>query len=118
MTRQNTRQRTAKTTSIKPGEVVLTRDDLVRQAWVSGNLEYKLWPQQKPIYHGVRGLPASVSEAVFLCARQFGKSHLGVILAAEDCIRFPDSCILIIGPDIKQTVGIVAPRLRAIAARA
>lgn len=83
--------------------------------WRHGCLEYKLWEQQKPIYNGVRSLPPGASEAVFLCARQFGKSYLGDILAVEDCIRFPDSCILIVGPTLKQTVGIVTPRLRDIA---
>lgn len=86
-----------------------------RALWSIGDLEYLLWPQQRPIYAGARALLPSVSEAVFLCSRQFGKSFLGVILAVEDCLRFPNCCILIIGPTLKQTVGIVAPRLREIA---
>ncbi len=80
--------------------------------WWAGDLRYKLWSQQEPIYAAVRGLPRHVDEAVLLCARQFGKSHLGVILAVEDCIRFPNRCILIVGPTYDQTREIVAPRLR------
>ena len=83
--------------------------------WQRGLLRYKLWDQQLPIYNAYRQLPPTVTEAVFLCARQFGKSHLGIILALEDCIRHPNTCTLIIGPDIKQTIGIVTPRLRDIA---
>lgn len=82
--------------------------------WRVGDLGYQLWPQQIPIYDGVRSLPPSVSEAVVLCARQFGKSHLEVILAVEDCLRYPNSCILIIGPTLKQTTQIVTPRLKEI----
>lgn len=86
--------------------------------WDAGDLRYKLWPQQEPIYNAVRGLPRDVDEAVLLCARQFGKSHLGVLLAVEDCLRFPDRCILIVGPTYDQTREIVTPRLRRIIADA
>lgn len=88
--------------------------DLIRESWLDGDLSYKLWPQQIPIYNQIRSLPSDVDEAVVLCARQFGKSHLGVLLAVEDCLRYDDICILIIGPTLKQTREIVAPRLRRI----
>lgn len=42
-------------------------------------------------------------------------SHLGVLLAVEDCLRFPERCILIVGPTIQQVREIVAPRIRKIA---
>lgn len=86
--------------------------------WNAGILSYKLWPQQIPIYDQIRSLPSNVDEAVVLCARQFGKSTMGVILALEDCLRYDDVCILVIGPTLKQTREIVAPRLRRIAADA
>lgn len=81
--------------------------------WREGDLSYKLWPQQEPIYQGLRALKG-VTEVVVLCARQFGKSHLGVILAIEDCLRYPEKCVLIMGPTLKQTNEIVAPRIREI----
>lgn len=83
-------------------------------AWRAGRLEWKLWPQQEPIYYGIRGLDSPVEEIVVLCARQFGKSHLGVLMALEDCLRFPDRCILIVGPTLKQTRDIVTPRMNQI----
>lgn len=86
--------------------------------WRAGILSWKLWPQQIPIYNQIRSLPDDIDEAVVLCARQFGKSHMGVVLAIEDCLRFDDKCILVIGPTLKQTREIVAPRLRRIAADA
>ncbi len=82
--------------------------------WRAGLLSWLCWDQQLPIYNEIRDLPADIDEPVILCARQFGKSHLGVILAVEDCLRFDDKCILIIGPTLKQTREIVAPRLRRI----
>lgn len=86
--------------------------------WEAGVLGWKLWDQQLPIYDQVRELPTEVDEAVLLCARQFGKSHLGVLLAIEDCLRYADRCIIIMGPTIKQTREIVTPRLRRICADA
>jgi hypothetical protein len=82
--------------------------------WRRGDLEWKLWPQQVPIYQGIRSLASGIETVVILCARQFGKSHLGVILAIEDCLRFPNRCILVMGPTAKQTTEIVAPRIRDI----
>lgn len=79
-----------------------------------GDLSWMLWEQQRPIYNAIRNLPASIDEYVVLCARQYGKSHLGVLLAIEDAIRYRDRCILIIGPDTKQTKDIVNPRMRRI----
>ena len=84
--------------------------------WLDGELSWKIWLQQEPIYEGIRSVASSapVEEIVVLCARQFGKSHLGVILAVEDCIRYPDCCILIVGPTLKQAREIVTPRINKI----
>ncbi len=79
-----------------------------------GDLSWMLWEQQRPIYNAIRNLPSGIDEYVVLCARQYGKSHLGVLLAVEDAIRNRDRCILIIGPDTKQTKDIVNPRMRRI----
>ena len=91
---------------------------LTAELWSRGNLKYKLWPQQQSIYEAIYGLPPDIDEAVVLCARQFGKSHLGVLIAIEQCLRWHDRCFLIIGPTLKQTREIVTPRLRHIIADA
>lgn len=66
------------------------------------------------IYNGIRSLPKTCEIAVILCARQFGKSFLGALLAIEDCLRYDDRCILVMGPTLKQATDIVAPRIREI----
>lgn len=91
------------------------RDQIVEHLWNEGELGWKLWPQQVPIYDKIRSL--GVDEAtniVVLCSRQFGKSYLGVILAVEDCLKFNNITIIIVGPTIKQTVDIVFQGLRKI----
>ena len=101
---------------LPPGKIPPAK--AIEELWRLGILSWKLWPQQLPIYDQMRSLSPEVDEAVLLCARQFGKSHLGTLCAIEDCIRYPDRCILIMGPTIKQTRDIVSPRLRRIAADA
>jgi len=86
--------------------------------WREGSLRHLLWSQTIPIYEALRALESTIAIAIILCARQFGKSVLGVICALEDAIRNPDSCVLMMGPDIKQTVAIVAPRIKMIARNA
>lgn len=88
---------------------------ITNELWARGDLRYKLWEQQVPIYQGIRNLEKKVETVVILCARQFGKSHLGVLLAIEDCLRHPNKCILIMGPTLKQAREIVTPRMRDIA---
>ena len=80
--------------------------------WSRGELRFLLWDQQQIIYDTIRTLPTSVQQIVILCARQFGKSVTGTILALEDAIKNPNSVVLIIGPTIKQTRSIVVPRMR------
>lgn len=80
--------------------------------WRRGDLEFLLWPQQIPIWQTLNSMPPHVVEFVVLCARQFGKSTLGVLRALAQALKHRDSCILIVGPDIKQTKDIVIPKMR------
>lgn len=93
---------------------LITQEVAQARLWVEGNLSYKLWEQQEVIYYTIRKMPRHVQNVVVLCARQFGKSVLGVILATEDCLRNPDVVVMIIGPTIKQTRDIVIPRMKLI----
>lgn len=87
-------------------------DNASEVLWERGILTWKLWPQQRGIYDTIRTLPRTAQVVVVLCARQFGKSVLGVLLALEDCIQNADIIVLIIGPSIKQTREIVRPRMK------
>jgi len=100
--------------STKENEYDLTTRE-IHSLWESGILSWMLWLQQLPIYMGIRELPPIVTLAVILCARQFGKTHLGVLMAIEDCLRHSNKSILVVGPTIKQCRSIVAPKVRDIA---
>ena len=92
----------------------ITQADATRILWLAGNLSFKLWQQQRIIYTTIRNMPKTTQNVVVLCARQFGKSVLGTILATEDCLRNKDIVVMIIGPTIKQTRAIVNPRMKLI----
>lgn len=80
--------------------------------WRRGDLEFLLWDQQLPIWKAMDDLPPHVVEFVVLCARQFGKTSLGVLRALSRAIKQRDCCILIMGPDTKQIKDIVRPKMR------
>lgn len=81
-------------------------------AWRNGYLEFLLWKQQEPIWQLLNSLPPGIKEFVVLCARQFGKSTFGVIMALAAALQYRDSCILIMGPETRQTKDIVGPKMR------
>lgn len=80
--------------------------------WRRGDLEFLLWEQQVMIWAAMNNMPPGVTEFVILCARQFGKSCVGVLRALSRALKFRDCCILIMGPDTKQTKDIVGPKMR------
>src|SRR5262245_979313 len=92
----------------------IQEDWLTRILWMRGDLEFLLWPQQLQIWNHLQNLPISVEMYVCLCARQYGKSWLGIVYALSEAIKNRDCCILIMGPDIKQTKDIVNPKMRQI----
>ena len=94
--------------------IVLSYDKSMAELWRRGDISCKLWPQQEVIYDTIRGLPRDIQTIVLLCARQFGKSVVGCILATEDCLQNPDVVVMIVGPTIKQTREIVVPRMKMI----
>ena len=100
---------------MRPDYRAACKDEAYAALWQMGELSWKLWPQQLGIYRTIRGLPRDVQTVVVLCARQFGKSVLGVLCALEDCLRNPDIIVMIIGPSIKQTRAIVRPRIKLLA---
>lgn len=80
--------------------------------WMRGDLEFLLWAPQIPIWNQLKNLPVSAEIFVALCSRQLGKSTLGVIYALSEAIKNRDCCILIMGPDTRQTKDIVNSKMR------
>ncbi len=91
-----------------------SESEIEHELWMRGDLEFLLWEQQLPIWEKLQNLPEGIVEFVILCARQFGKSYLGVIYALSEAIKTRYGWILIVGPDVKQTSDIVGPRMRKI----
>ena len=91
----------------------LTRKQ-ARTAWRAGILHWKLHKAQLLIYKLVRNLPKDEREALLFCARRFGKSFLGVIMALEDCLQNPGVQVAIAGPKFKQALKIVKFNMRKI----
>lgn len=87
-------------------------EHILEVLWRRGDLEFLLWTQQLPIWLTLMNIPEGIVEFIVLCARQFGKSTFGVLWALSQAIKHRDSCILIIGPDTKQTKDIVLPKMR------
>lgn len=94
-------------------ELYLVDLRLKAKAWSIGKLEYKLHSAQRKIYETIRN--TQQREVVILCARRFGKSYLGCVMAIEDCLRTPGVQVRIIAPDIKQASAIVVPLISKIA---
>lgn len=81
-------------------------------AWRKGDLQWLLWPHQLHIYQLIQSLPPDAQTIVIECHRQMGKSFLGVLMATEDCLRWPGYSVVIVGPTIKQTIDIVHQAMR------
>jgi hypothetical protein len=87
--------------------------------WRAGKLSYKMHPKQLVIYESMRALPRTTRWRVAECARGFGKSWLGVMMALEDAIRPPHTYpVYILGPELKQTRRIIEPIMRVVTADA
>jgi hypothetical protein len=84
---------------------------LVKTAWNKGNLRYKLHEAQKIIYDELASLPKQPRETTLLCSRRFGKSVLVVLLAIEECLRFPKENIFIYAPSLGHGIAIVDEKM-------
>ena len=96
----------------------VTYTDVKYYMWLNGDLTYKLWDQQKPIYNTIKALPNNSNTIVMLCSRQFGKSVHGCLLAIEDCMRNDNIAVMIVAPEIKHCRSIVNPRMKMLTADA
>lgn len=73
----------------------LPRAELVRRAWFAGDLSWKLWHYQDALYAAIRRMirdPACRQGTVNV-SRQFGKTHVELIVANELCVEYPGAQI-------------------------
>lgn len=82
-----------------------------QELWRRGNLEWLLYPHQKPIYDRIRAVLASddpgMSSYVIDCARQFGKSFTEILVCIEESIRHPGSTQVFVAPMKSQANEII-----------
>ncbi len=96
---------------IEFGEETLRKK--AEEGWGKGDLTYKLTGAQRVIYTDLRNVTNTETYRVMECARGFGKSHLALLMAAEDCLRPPFNYpVFLIAPDLKQCVEIFTPIFR------
>jgi hypothetical protein len=96
-------------------EALKIKQQRLNQAyWIKGRLNWKLHSAQLLIYNQIKNLSDEAREALIFCARGFGKSYLGIILALEDCLQNENIQVAIIGPSAKHTKDIVTPLMNLI----
>lgn len=79
-------------------------DDQIKQAramlWEIGCLEWKLLTTQKKIYDFFHG---KIDKTIVInAARRLGKSYVLVIMAFEQCLRYPNSIVKFLQPEVKM----------------
>lgn len=79
-------------------------DDQIKQArqmlWEIGCLEWKLQVTQKKIYDFFHG---KIDKTIVVnAARRLGKSYVLVIMAFEQCLRYPNSIVKFLQPEVKM----------------
>lgn len=74
---------------------MVSRAELLREAWSAGNLEYQIDDYQLPVYHSLWQAISDKGVLKYVCniSRRFGKTHISSIVAVEYAIRFPGSQI-------------------------
>ena len=95
-------------------KATITKEQAIAELWRRGILDFKLHAAQQLIYNNLKALPKDTREVLIFCARRFGKSYLGLILALEKALSTPNIQVAIVGPTLKQTVGITTPILKQI----
>lgn len=91
-------------------EVIEARNAL----WKKGNLEFKLYPEQKLIYKEIKANPDKI--VVMNASRRWGKTTIMLILAVEQCIKKPGSVVKFVAPSAKQIRTVLRSNMRQVLA--
>lgn len=94
-----------------------TQAQIIEQAWLRGQLTYKLHSGQLLIYEQLLQLPPSARQIVFLCGRRFGKSYMTLVIALMACLRSKRR-VLFCAPKKDQAGEIAGPLMDEVTADA
>lgn len=85
-------------------ELYIDRNTLIRNAWVTGNLEYLSYEYQNPVYTALWDAinNKKVLKYALNISRRFGKTFVASIVAVEYAIKFPGSIINYAAPTGKE----------------
>lgn len=93
----------------------LPYSEIAKLSWYYGDLSYKLHKLQLDARNRFNvAVDNGVMVGVALCCRQFGKTYFATIMALEDAIRNPGSCVYIFAPEKKQGFGIIKEKINEI----
>lgn len=91
----------------------LNKREITDELWRRGNLSFLLHSGQKSVYD-LFHTPSKLKKHVWLLSRRFGKSYALVILALEQCIKYPRSIVKIASPTKDQIEKNMRPLFRDI----
>lgn len=93
-------------------EIKHSKQHIYNELWRRGELSFKLHSGQKDLYKLFH--ESQDKKNVWLMARRFGKSHSLVVLALEQCLKFPNSIVKIASPTKDQVEKNLRPLFRDI----
>lgn len=92
----------------------MNKAHIIQELWSRGELSWKLYKHQKPIYNKIREVLAStdveVNSHYLDISRQYGKSFTLFLTAVEECLRYKDHIVCYIAPMKSQALEIVTQR--------
>jgi len=81
--------------------------DLIQDAWIKGDLYYKLQDHQLDVYGFLR--TRQNLTCALLLSRRYGKTHISFIIDTEDCLKNPGTRVAYFYPTQKQGKEILFP---------
>lgn len=90
----------------------ITKQEALNQLWNRGELLFKLDSNQKELYNLYHNTKEKIN--VWLLSRRSGKSYSLLVLALEQCIRYPNSIVKYVAPTKMQLKTIIRPLLKKI----
>jgi hypothetical protein len=95
------------------------REEVLRQAWEEGVLDWKLRPHQRPLYNFIADIDVPEGSATALkklakCSRRFGKTFTALLYVNELARRFPGIRMRLAAPTEKSLKSYVKPNMRII----